>query len=178
MDNTELSKIISHALRHEPQLYNLTLDDDGWVSLSDVIISLNNKGLNVDVKMIVNMVEKSKKKRHEIIDGKIRAYYGHSLSKKIIKVKEIPPNILYHGTIATNVKSIMEKGLLPQQRQYVHLSMDIETAQKVGSRRYGNVKVLKIKAQEAHSKGNINFYKEENSIWLSDAIPSKYIIFK
>lgn len=177
MDNAKLSKIISHALRHEPHLYNLTLDSDGWVSLSDLIISLKNKGLNVDEKIIINMVEKSEKRRHQIINGKIRAYYGHSLTEKIIKNKEIPPDILYHGTISTSIDSIMVKGLLPQQRQYVHLSMDMETAQKVGARRNGDVKILSIKAQEAYTKGNINFYKEENSIWLSDAIPSKYIIF-
>ncbi len=177
MDNAKLSKIISHALRHEPHLYNLTLDIDGWVSLSDLIISLNNKGLNVNNETIIDMVEKSEKKRHQIIDGKIRAYYGHSLTEKIIKNKEIPPDILYHGTISFNIDSIMFKGLLPQQRQYVHLSMDIETAQKVGARRNGDVKILSIKAKEAYTKGNINFYKEENSIWLSDAIPSKYIIF-
>ena len=36
----KLSKIISHALRHKPSLYNLELDNDGWVKIKDLIHSL------------------------------------------------------------------------------------------------------------------------------------------
>jgi putative RNA 2'-phosphotransferase len=31
--NEELSEVFSHALRHEPWLYELELDDEGWASL-------------------------------------------------------------------------------------------------------------------------------------------------
>lgn len=59
-------------------------------------------------------------------------------------------------------------------RQYVHLSIDKNTATTVGSRRKGELVVLTVKAKEAFL-GKIQFYKEENGIWLSDSIPSKYI---
>ena len=36
------------------------------------------------------------------------------------------PEILYHGTARRFMKSIMDNGLSPQSRQYVHLSQDIE----------------------------------------------------
>ena len=60
------------------------------------------------------------------------------------------------------------------ERQYVHLSVDKNTAAIVGSRRKGELVVLKVKAKEAYLS-SIQFYKEENGIWLSDPIPSKYI---
>lgn len=171
----QLSKTVSQALRHDPQSYNLNLDNQGWVLLSDLVICLNLKGIHVDSKAIIEMVEQSKKKRHQILENRIRAYYGHSIESKIIKYLSEPPELLYHGTIQNNLNSILELGLLPMDRQYVHLSIDEETAKIVGSRRVGDIVILKVKAKEA-SRNHIQFYKEENGVWLSDAIPSKYIL--
>lgn len=171
----QLSKIVSHALRHEPQFYDLNLDNQGWVKLFDLVIALNSKGIQVDEKDIYEMVELSEKKRHQILNGKIRAYYGHSTENKILKESTEPPEFLYHGTTQNNLDSIVEIGLLPMERQYVHLSVDENTAAIVGSRKKGKVVVLKIRAKEAYLR-SIKFYKEENGIWLSDPIPSKYII--
>lgn len=170
----KLSKIVSHALRHEPYTYNLLLDEEGWVLLSELVIGLNAKGMSVDEKDIVEMVNLSSKKRHQIIDGKIRAYYGHSIIEKIVKQSVEPPEFLFHGTLEKNISKIHAEGILPMNRQYVHLSSDEETARIVASRRKGKVIILIIEARQAYSK-NICFYKEENEIWLSEAIPSKFI---
>lgn len=174
IDFIELSRTVSHALRHEPQSYNLNLDNQGWVLLSDLILALNSKGIRVDESKIIKMVELSEKKRHQILNGKIRAYYGHSVKNKILKHPIEPPEFLYHGTTQNSLNSIVEKGLLPMERQYVHLSIDKRTAVIVGSRRKGKLIILSIKAREAYLS-NIQFYKEENGIWLSDPIPSKHI---
>lgn len=174
IDFIQLSKTVSHALRHEPQSYNLSLDNQGWVFLSDLVIALNLKGIQVDEISITKMVELSKQKRHQILNGKIRAYYGHSVENKILKNPVEPPEFLYHGTVQNRLNNILEKGLLPMERQYVHLSIDRNTAAIVGSRRKGDLVILTIKAKEAFLN-NIQFYKEENDIWLADPIPSKYI---
>jgi putative RNA 2'-phosphotransferase len=175
-DYIQLSKMVSHALRHEPQSYNLNLDSQGWVLLSDLVIALNYQGIQVDDNVIIEMVEQSEKKRHQILNGKIRACYGHSIEAKIIKHPSEPPEFLSHGTKQNNVNSIKEKGLLSMDRQYVHLSIDEETAEIVGNRRKGETIVIKVRAKEAYNDG-IQFYNEKNDIWLSDSIPSKYIIF-
>lgn len=171
----QLSKTVSHALRHEPQSYNLQLDNQGWTTLTDLVIALNFKGVKVDEVTIIEMVNRSEKKRHQISEGKIRAYYGHSLEEKIIKESSEPPQFLYHGTIQDRINYIQSEGLLPMNRQYVHLSSDEETAQIVGSRRKGKLVILKVKAKDAYIDF-IQFYKEQNGIWLSEPIPSKYII--
>lgn len=175
IDFIQISKIVSHALRHEPQFYNLKLDNQGWVLISDLVIALNSKGIQVDEFVINKMVELSEKQRHQILNGKIRAYYGHSIDNKILKCPIEPPEFLYHGTVKTNLNNILEKGLLPMERQYVHLSIDKSTAEIVGSRKRGDLVILTVKAKEAFLS-NIKFYKEENGIWLSDSIPSKYIV--
>ena len=174
IDFIQLSKTVSHALRHEPQSYNFILDNQGWVLLSDLVLGLNSKGILVDELSIIKMVEFSEKKRHQILNGKIRAYYRHSIKSEILKHSVEPPQFLYHGTTKNSLNCIVEKGLLPMERQYVHLSVDKKTAAIVGSRKKGKLVVLKVKAKEAYLN-SIQFYKEENGIWLSDPIPSKYI---
>lgn len=70
---------------------------------------------------LVIMIQKSEKKRYKIFNGKIKAYYGHSIPMKIAKEEKVPPGILYHGTARRFLNSILENGLLPKGRQYVHL---------------------------------------------------------
>ncbi len=176
-DHTKLSKTISHALRHEPEAYNLKLDPEGWVDLSELIAALKTRGWkHLQQQDILAAMEKSEKKRFQIQEDRIRAYYGHSTSEKIQKQQQIPPVILYHGTSTANLDSILEKGLLPMDRQYVHLSEDTTTALIVARRRNTNeTTILTVQALQAHQQG-ITFYREENGVWLSEPIPPSYIL--
>jgi RNA 2'-phosphotransferase, Tpt1 / KptA family len=45
-----------------------------------------------------------------------------------------PPKELCHGTVAAFLVNIREHGLLNRSRNHVHLSAEIETAKKVGTR--------------------------------------------
>lgn len=111
---------------------------------------------------------------HEMIDGKIRAFYGHTIPMKILKEEKMPPDILYHGTARRFVESIREQGLLPQNRQYVHLSQDVETAEIVGKRRDDKPSILVIDAKKAWDSG-VKFYIGNEKVWLADGIPFQYV---
>ena len=58
-------------------------------------------------------------------------------------------------------------------RQYVHLSANIEQAQQVAIRKTSNPVILKIKATDAANTG-IAFYKED-TVWLCDFVPVIFI---
>ncbi|EPY2279065.1 RNA 2'-phosphotransferase [Clostridium sporogenes] len=172
----QLSKEISYALRHAPWEYELELDENGWVSVEQLLIALkeNSKWESVTVGDLEHIIENSNKKRHEVVDGKIRALYGHSISMKIVKESAEPPVVLFHGTTRRFLKSIENKGLLPKGRQYVHLSNDMETALQVGKRHDNKPVILEIDAKKAWEEG-IMFYLGNDKVWLADNIPSKYI---
>ena len=176
MNYPNLSKEVSYALRHVPWEYELELDSDGWVSVDQLISSFRNseewKGLTKED--LVKMVSLSEKKRHEIKDGKIRAFYGHSIPMKISKEIGNPPKFLYHGTSVNFLPEIKSNGLKPMSRQYVHLSEDTDTARLVGKRKEGDTIILVIDTELAQSKG-VTFYVGNDKVWLSDYIPPEFI---
>jgi putative RNA 2'-phosphotransferase len=177
MNYTELSKEISYALRHAPWEYELEMDEEGWVSIEQLLYSLHRdeKWKYVSESDLNIMIEKSEKKRHEIYNSKIKAHYGHSLPMKIVKEEKMPPEVLYHGTAGKFLNLIKQEGLLPKSRQYVHLSQDIKTAYNVGMRHDIKPCILKIDAKLAW-KEDIKFYYGNEKVWLADEIPSKYVI--
>lgn len=172
----ELSKVVSYALRHAPWEYELEMDDEGWVPVQQLLDALHkdNKWAKVSKEDICSMIAMSEKKRHEISSGKIRAFYGHSIPMHIVKGKKTPPDILYHGTARRFMSNIKSDGLLPQGRQYVHLSRDICTAQSVGLRHDNKPCILQIDTKRAWEEG-ILFYLGNEKVWLADIVPSKYI---
>ncbi len=176
MDYTKLSKKIAYALRHNPQKYELTPDEFGFVAIRDLLVALNKDFAEnnvVTVEDILFIVNHSKKKRFEISSDLIRAYYGHTYEVITGKIAE-PPKYLYHGTSDNKLDSIIQKGLLPMTRQYVHLASDIETALSVGRRHKGETVVLKIDAEKAF-KENVIFYKTNDTTWLASYISPCFI---
>ncbi|MDQ3109565.1 MAG: RNA 2'-phosphotransferase [Bacteroidota bacterium] len=176
MNYNQLSKIISHALRHEPWIYELELDEEGWVDIDQVIDSLAREQdfPNLNVTDISQMIALSDKKRHEIHGSRIRAIYGHSIPEKISHETSVPPDKLFHGTSPLILDQILKEGLLPMKRQYVHLSLLYQDAEIVGKRKSASPVMLQILANEA-SKNGVKFYKGNDKIWLADKVPAEFL---
>lgn len=174
-----ISKKMSYALRHNPGKYGLDLDSDGSIALPVFLKALNNMHHfqpELTEERVREVMDKSDKQRFEISQGRIRALYGHSFSRQVEKTEAVPPDILYHGTARRFLDSIMDKGLLPMGRQYVHLSADTATARQVGRRRDHEPVILVIEAGRAHRQG-LAFYLGNDQVWLADRIPPEYIRF-
>ena len=55
----------------------------------------------------------------------------------------------------------------------MHLSLDKETALKVGSR-HGKPVILEVSSGEMVKAGH-DFYLSANTVWLTDHVPSNYL---
>lgn len=177
MKLTELSKTISHALRHEPWVYELELDEQGWVDLDELLFALKETSPSwneIDRSTIQKIIDSADKKRFEISHGKIRALYGHSFPQKLSFTPDTPPSTLYHGTTSEIAMSIRNQGLKPMGRHYVHLSPDLNIAKEVAKRKGKDIEILVINAEAAHKNG-IKFYRGNKYVWLSDFIPPDFI---
>ena len=172
----QMSKKMAYALRHKPEECGLKLDKDGFTSVDGVLGFLrSNKGFgDVTMQDINDMMATLDKKRFELKDNNIRAYYGHSCLQKIEKIASKPPEVLYHGTSRMAAEKILNEGITPQSRQFVHMSSDIETATKVGKRYDKTPVILAIDTQKADRDG-LKFYLGNQTTWLSEYIPPEYI---
>ncbi len=177
MKLADLSKEASYALRHAPQEYGLKPDAEGFVPVAKLLAAFNSSDRfdeEITEADLETMISRSKKKRHEIKGDEIRAIYGHTTAVRPTYKKVQPPKLLYHGTSHAALPSIMKNGLLPMERQYVHLSRDRETALAVGRRHDRHPALLKVESANAASQG-ICFYAADDSTWLTDAVPVKYL---
>lgn len=165
----KLGQRLTHALRHEPWIYGIELDDDGWIEIATIATTLQ-----LTPETIERLATTSSKDRYELRDGRIRARYGHSLPARIELPRAEPPAELFHGTAPESLASIDAIGLTPRARQYVHLSLDRDTAREVGRRKARQPVILVIDAAAAHADG-IAFYTGNDTIWLADAIPPRFI---
>lgn len=179
MDYVRFSKAISHALRHDPERYGLTLDPSGWVDVDALLAGIARKQQrfsHASLTDISEVLRQSDKVRFEIAGGRIRARYGHSTEIEDPGSPARPPALLFHGTAASIVRVIRKEGLKPMGRNHVHLSADRETATKVGLRKDRNPVLLRVRSGEAFAAG-VKFYASNDTVWMSEAIAPRFIDF-
>lgn len=173
--SVQASKFLSLLLRHSPEEIGLVLSQDGWASISDLIQLTQNGRVSFSRELIEELVRTSDKKRFVLSeDGeRIRANQGHSIEVDLGLVLRRPPAVLYHGTATRFLDSILAQGLLRRDRQHVHLSVDVETALKVG-KRHGRPVILRVDALGLYETGAA-FFLSENGVWLTDFVPASYL---
>lgn len=173
----QLSKAVSHALRHDPHSYGIVLDAEGWTSAGALLAGLQGRSSRwreISLSDIANMVRHSSKQRFEIEGDRIRALYGHSVPGRIVRPLARPPDVLFHGTAHSAVSNIRRDGLRPMRRQYVHLSVDRDTAMAVGRRKNHAVVVLRVAANDAYDAG-VSFWRGNATVWLAEPVPSQFL---
>ena len=169
---TGISKYMSYLLRHDPK--DLKMDEHGFVDFNELLQKIREKFPDADESLIVEIVERSQRRRFELRDGKIRALYGHSIPVKLGLKEDSSVKILYHGTTPEAAKRILREGIKPMRRRWVHLSPTPEIARRVGLRRTSRPAILEIDAERAR-RGGIKFYKATDEVYLCNYIPPKYI---
>lgn len=170
---TRLSKQLSLVLRHDPASIGLELDAGGWIGLADLVRALDAHGHPATLADIERVVQTSDKQRFAIEAGRIRANQGHSVPIELGLAAVEPPARLYHGTVERFLSAIEREGLIRGDRQFVHLSADRETAERVGARR-GKPVVLIVDAAGLHGAGQ-PFFRAENGVWLVEGVPPQYL---
>ncbi|SEQ51184.1 putative RNA 2'-phosphotransferase [Lentzea xinjiangensis] len=163
-----LSKRMSKALRHQPERVGLTLDPAGWVPVADVL-----NALGITPEDLHDVVARNDKKRFTIDGDRIRANQGHSVEVDLGLPTAVPPDQLFHGTVAQFLDDILRDGLRPMSRHDVHLSPDRETARRVGARR-GRPLILTVDAKAMHADGH-EFRLSANGVWLTGHVPPEYL---
>ncbi len=169
------SKLLSYVLRHRPDRIGLALDTKGWAGVEDLLAQLAAHGHPLDRALLERVVAGNDKQRFAFSeDGtRIRASQGHSVQVDLALAPAVPPPVLYDGTASRFLKSILAEGLHAAARHHVHLSADVETAKRVGTR-HGFPAVLRVDAAHMHADGMV-FYRSDNGVWLTHAVLPRYL---
>lgn len=180
-----LGSALCNVLRHHPERIGVAMDKQAWVDTDELIYKFNeyhhSKKFYLSLPVLMEVVRIDDKQRYGLrqmgTSLMIRCRQGHSIPWLEMDYREeIPPEILYHGTITTYLDSIMEKGLLPMERQKVHLSKDIPTARKVARRRKSKGIPIILQVDTAlMAKDGVIFYLADNDVWLTDYVDPKYL---
>lgn len=172
---TRLSKLLSLVLRHEPARLGLTLDDQGWVSVAELLRQAAAHQVPLTREKLVHLVETNAKQRFRFNEDQtlIRASQGHSVAVELGYAPVTPPDILYHGTAAKNQEVILREGLKKMSRQHVHLSADVATARTVGAR-HGSPVVFVVDTGQMQRAGH-SFYQADNGVWLTEEVGPAYL---
>jgi putative RNA 2'-phosphotransferase len=175
VDVVRVGKRLSFVLRHRPDSVGLSLDDAGWVDVDELLAALARDGLRLTRVELESVVAGNDKRRFAFDESgtRIRASQGHSVSVALGYRREIPPGVLFHGTVQRFLSAILDEGLRPGNRHAVHLSPDVATATTVGRRR-GRPVVLRVDAAVMVADG-FTFTRSANGVWLTDAVPPRYL---
>jgi putative RNA 2'-phosphotransferase len=178
MNNSRLvkiSKYLSKHLRHRPDRIGIQLAPGGWVPVSELLDACQKYNFPVQLAELEKVVAENDKQRFSFdsTGTLIRANQGHSIEIDLQLEAVIPPDILYHGTSIGAVDSILKEGISKMSRNHVHLSIDIQTARKVGSR-HGIPAICTVDTAAMYSD-SYTFYCSDNGVWLVDSVPQKYL---
>jgi putative RNA 2'-phosphotransferase len=170
-----ISKYLSKHLRHEPERLGLRLEPGGWVRVDELLAACAAARFPITPAELDEVVTKNDKQRFSFDPSKtrLRANQGHSTPVDLQLEPAVPPDILYHGTPASKVEVILHKGLNKMARHHVHLSATVAAAEAVGRRR-GRPVVLVVDAAAMYRDGFV-FYCSANGVWLTNAVPPKYL---
>ena len=92
-------KRLAYLLRHDKSYH---FDEHGWREVSDLVANYH-----YTMEELEEIVATNNKQRYEFSEDKtrIRARQGHSVDVDVELEEATPPDVLYHGTAATAVKS-------------------------------------------------------------------------
>jgi len=170
----KLSKFLSGLLRHFPDEYGVELSARGWADLDEVETIVTERYGWADARKLEAVVETDPKGRFEYTGERIRAAYGHSIDVDLEDTDEPVPATLYHGTAPSNVDPILETGLGPMGRQFVHLSATVADAREVGRRHASDPVALVVDAGAMLENGH-HVTKRGETVYTTDAVPPRYI---
>lgn len=177
-ERTRLSIRMSYALRHSPDRLGLTMAPDGTVRVSDLAVALGT-----DVDAVIDIVATDAKGRYVLTgevgpEQRIHAAQGHTIDVDVplvaLNAADIAGMSFYHGTKTAFLDSILDQGLLPRSRQFVHLSTDVDTSTDVANRRDGASAVLVVDAAAMLTDG-FTLYRASNGVILTRTVPSRYL---
>jgi putative RNA 2'-phosphotransferase len=147
-----VGRILAGILRHFPEKFDLDMDLNGWVDVRDAAEEIRRRKRNLHwlrVHHLRSIAETDPKGRYQVESNRIRATYGHSVDVELDHPShDVPPSLFYPST-PEEIDILLENGITPTDRRYVHLSKTYQDAFTAGIHRTEDPIILEIDAAAA-----------------------------
>ncbi len=174
---TNLGKTTAGLLRHFADKYGLDVDRRGWVDLEHYVKALRNRQKRFHWLRRYHMdalIATDKKGRYQMEGNHIRATYGHSIEVDLDLPTEDIPDVLYIPTTDKEAELLLEGGIKPSDRTYVHLSEEYDSAVGAGVVRTENPVILKVDTKEAIEAGE-TIMKAGKGVYITKRVEPEYL---
>lgn len=172
-----LGRTMAGVLRHFPERYNLEMDEHGFVDLKSFInaVQFRQKRFKwLRSHHILAMIDTDPKGRYQFRDGRIRATYAHSIDVDLDLPTRDVPDELYYPSTKEELDILLETGLKPTDRRWVHLSRTYESATEAGRVRDPFPVIMKIDTVAMRDAGH-TIMKAGTTVYLCTEVPPEFL---
>ena len=172
-----LSRILAGVLRHFPEKFDLDMDLNGWVDIRDLASAIKARKRNLHwlrPHHIRALAETDGKGRYQVIENQVRATYGHSVDVELDHPSDDVPQSLYYPATQEEVDLLLENGITPTDRRYVHLSRTFEDAYNAGVHRTEDPMILEIDAAAA-LLADVYIGRAGPTVFVARGIPPDFV---
>ena len=173
-----LSRLLTAALRHKPQDFDLHLQDDGFVDLEEVASKKAFRKHGASPRMLAAVSVKISKKRFifRLTGRRVCVAASHGHSKGILRSLAIfeqltvatAPELAYHATQFRKWAGIAANGLQSMDREHVHLALQ---ADQESGLRQGQDLLLVVRARAMVAAG-ITLLRSATNVLLTPGVTS------
>jgi putative RNA 2'-phosphotransferase len=180
MNDRELNsigRIIAGVLRHFPDKLGVMMDGHGWVDISEFVdaIGVSRSGFHWLRNHHIEAIAKTDPKgRYQIDGGMIRATYGHTVDISLDDLPEAEKDEYFYPVTEEEIDIILEGGLNPIDRRYVHLSGSFKKAVEAGKVRTEEPLIIRIDGKKAR-KEEVKIYRAGYDVYVTDRLDPKYL---
>ena len=162
-----LAKFISYVLSQRPDEFGLVPDEEGFVSIKELLQAINEEEgwRYVRRSHIQEILWFQENHGLEIVEGRIRAAPAHNFKTCFIFPPSQPPKLLYRGASRKAYPHILQQGLRSVGSRGLRLSTTREMALRIAKRKDPQPVILEIFAEKAWEQG-ISFRRANELIYL------------
>ncbi len=172
-----LGRIMAGALRHFPDKIGIMVDGHGWVDIAEFVesVGVSRSGFQWLRDHHVEAIALTDPKgRYQVDGGMIRATYGHTIDIRLDDLALAEIDEFFYPVTEEEIDIILEGGLNPIDRKYVHLSGNMDKAIEAGKVRTEAPLILRIDGKKAKEDG-VKIYHAGKEVYVTDRIDAKYI---
>ncbi len=172
-----VGRILAGVLRHFPEKFDLEMDLNGWVDVRDVTEEIRHRKRNLHwlrVHHVKAIADTDPKGRYQVQGNSVRATYGHSVDVELDHpTDDVPPSLFYPST-QEELDMLLDNGITPSDRRYVHLSLTYEDAYNAGVHRTEDPQILEIDAA-ASLMADVYIGQAGPTVFVTRGIPPDFV---